>query len=172
MANSPQTYLEIYLRDHHAGAVGGLELVGRMVDEESQGRGLHGDTEYATFLRRLRSEMQRDLEALEAEMRRFGASPSRVKDTLSWLAEKLGRLKLNGELTGRSPLGRVLELEALNGAIHAKQRLWKTLVSWSETAPALASTSYAALYEAAEQQAKDVEHWHEEAVRRLRSGQA
>ena len=37
---------------------------------------------------------------------------SRAKDGAAWVAEKLGRLKTNGQLTGYSPLSRLVELEA------------------------------------------------------------
>jgi NADH dehydrogenase/NADH:ubiquinone oxidoreductase subunit G len=43
------------------------------------------------------------------------------------VAEKLGRLKLNGRLRGYSPLSRLLELEGLLIGITGKIALWKTL---------------------------------------------
>ena len=43
------------------------------------------------------------------------------------MAEKLGRLKLNGRLRGYSPLSRLLELEGLLIGITGKMALWKTL---------------------------------------------
>jgi hypothetical protein len=41
--------------------------------------------------------------------------------------EKLGRLKLNGRLTGYSPLSRLLELETLHLGITGKRELWRAL---------------------------------------------
>ncbi len=43
------------------------------------------------------------------------------------LAERLGRLKLNGRWIGRSPLTPVLELEAMVLAVEGRSRLWQTM---------------------------------------------
>ena len=60
-------------------------------------------------------------------MRRLGVEPDRAKDTLSRIAERVGRLKLNGRLLRRSPLSDLLELETLVVGITAKQALWASL---------------------------------------------
>jgi hypothetical protein len=52
---------------------------------------------------------------------------SRSKVAGAWAAEKLGRLKLNGRLTGYSPLSRLVELEMLHLAITGKIQLWQAL---------------------------------------------
>ncbi len=44
-----------------------------------------------------------------------------------WLAEKVGRLKLNGSLVGYSDLSRVVELEGLRLGISGKLGLWMVL---------------------------------------------
>ena len=43
----------------------------------------------------------------------LGFGESKTKEAVAWVGEKIGRLKLNGQLRGYSPLSRVLELEAL-----------------------------------------------------------
>ena len=43
-----------------------------------------------------------------------------VKDAGGWLLEKAGRLKLNGQLKGYSPLPRLVELEGLALGVTAK----------------------------------------------------
>jgi hypothetical protein len=50
-----------------------------------------------------------------------------VKVLLGWGAEKAGRLKLNGELLGYSPLSRLEELEALSLGVEGKLALWTAL---------------------------------------------
>ena len=60
-------------------------------------------------------------------MDRLAIRRSAVKPALGWLAEKLGRLKLNGQLHGYSPLSRVVELEGLCIGISGKIELWRAL---------------------------------------------
>ena len=50
-----------------------------------------------------------------------------LKPALAWAGEKLGRLKLNGQLTGYSPLSRLVELEGLGLGIVGKEKLWRGL---------------------------------------------
>lgn len=60
-------------------------------------------------------------------MANLGISRDRVKPLLARLGERLGRLKPNGQLTGYSPLSRVLELEILSSMIGGKLQLWNAL---------------------------------------------
>ena len=60
-------------------------------------------------------------------MAELGIRPNRLKAIGAWGAEKLGRLKLNGQLTGYSPLSRFLELESLYLGITGKRELWRAL---------------------------------------------
>ncbi len=46
-------------------------------------------------------------------MAALGVPQDRVKNAMGWGAEKLGRLKPNGQLTGYSPLSRMVELKGL-----------------------------------------------------------
>ena len=46
-------------------------------------------------------------------MRDLGFGADKLKNVAAWGLEKVGRLKLNGELTGYSPLSRMVELEGL-----------------------------------------------------------
>lgn len=52
---------------------------------------------------------------------------SRAKQGAAWIAEKLGRLKLNGSLLRYSDLSRVVELETLAAASLERISLWDTL---------------------------------------------
>ena len=62
-------------------------------------------------------------------MDRLGVKPDRVKEAMGWTAEKLGRLKLNGQLLGYSPLSRLVELEGLMLGITGKMAMWIALSS-------------------------------------------
>ena len=60
-------------------------------------------------------------------MEELGVRRDPLKVKAGWLGEKLGRLKLNGQLRGYSPLSRVVELEGLVVGIGGKTELWATL---------------------------------------------
>jgi hypothetical protein len=113
-------YLSIYLSDHQAGSVVGVELARRIV-------GHHQGTEAGPVLAAVRDEIEADKETLERLMDRLDCEPSRVKPAGAWLLERLGRLKPNGQLRGLSPLGRMLELEGLAAGITGKMMLWRAL---------------------------------------------
>lgn len=112
--------LAIYLNDHLAGSVAGVELAKRTLDNN---RG----TEYEAFLASLVEEIQEDQKTLEGILERSGIPRSPLKPPLAWAAEKVGRLKLNGALTGYSPLSRLLELEGLRLGVEGKRCLWRSL---------------------------------------------
>jgi len=112
--------LAIYLNDHLAGATAGRDLARRAARSN---RG----SEYGPALAGLAAEIDRDRESLLAIMRALDVSVDRFKVALGWGAEKLGRLKPNGRLTGYSPLSRLIELEALALGVHGKLALWRSL---------------------------------------------
>ena len=70
-------------------------------------------------------------------MDRLGARRDPLKQWAGWLAEKAGRLKLNGRLRGYSPLSRVLELEVLVLGIEGKRMLWRALGEVAASDPRL-----------------------------------
>ena len=112
--------LAIYLNDHLAGSTGALELARRA-------RSANRRTPFEAAFDRLAAEIEEDREALLDVMRRLGVARDPVKEWAGWLAEKAGRLKLNGRLTGYSPLSRVLELELLALGVEGKRALWRAL---------------------------------------------
>lgn len=114
------SFLPIYLNDHLAGSVVGIELARRI-------RSSNEGTPLGAALAELCAEIEADQDTLREAMGRLGVSASRVKPAAAWLAERLGRLKLNGQLRGYSPLSRVLELEGLEAGVHAKLLLWRGL---------------------------------------------
>jgi len=113
--------LEIYLNDHLAGATGGVELARRLRASNRD------DAVFGETLSRVCAEIEADRAALEQLIEGFGYTRSKVKPAAAWVAEKLGRLKLNGQLRGYSPLSRLIELEGLLIAITGKASLWQTL---------------------------------------------
>src|SRR6476469_2497803 len=116
----PPRLLPIYLNDHLAGSVVGVGLARRCLREN---RG----SELEEFLRWLVSEIVEDRATLIQLMERLGVPRSKSKTAAAWTAEKLGRLKLNGQITGYSPLSRLVELEGLATGIEGKRSLWLAL---------------------------------------------
>jgi len=112
--------LAIYLNDHMAGSTGGVELAARVA---ASNRG----TPYGDTLAELRIEIEADRDALASIMGRLGVRIDPTRKALAWTAEKLGRLKLNGQLTGYSPLSRLEELEILELGVTGKLLLWQAL---------------------------------------------
>jgi hypothetical protein len=113
--------LAIYLNDHLAGATAGVELARRL---RSSNR---SDPELGAPLAELCAEVEADRETLRQTMERLGIRRGCVKPAAAWAGEKLGRLKLNGQVRGYSPLSRVVELEMLAIGIAGKRQMWKAL---------------------------------------------
>jgi hypothetical protein len=114
-------YLAIYLNDHLGGATGGVELARRLRASN------RGSATFGQPLDRICREIEEDRAVLVQVIEELGFSRSVVKPAGGWMAEKLGRLKLNGRIRGYSPLSRLLELEGLLIGVTGKIALWKTL---------------------------------------------
>jgi len=137
--------LAIYLNDHLAGATGGLALARRAL-------GANRGTPFEAPLERLAGEIDEDRAALIDVMGRLEIIRDPVKEWAGWLAEKWGRLKLNGRLTGYSPLSRVLELELLALGVEGKRSLWNALERVAAADARLEGVDLAALERRAERQ--------------------
>jgi hypothetical protein len=96
-------------------------------------------------------------------MRKLGAKEDELKKLSGWATEKLGRLKLNGELLSYSPLSRVVELEGLYLGITGKQALWELLSDLGD--PRLAEFDLAGLLERAERQRSELNEQRRQAAR-------
>jgi hypothetical protein len=112
--------LGIYLNDHLAAATTASELAGRIAAQND------GD-ELGTLAGDLRMQLDGDREALTDLLARSGASRDRAKLFAGWTAEKLGRLKLNGQIVGYSPLSRLEELEGLSVSLEYLALAWTSL---------------------------------------------
>ena len=150
--------LGIYLNDHLAGSTAGVELARRAA-------GSNEGNEYGAFLSVLAGEIQEDRDSLKDIMRRLEYGEDIPKKIGAWTFEKIGRLKPNGQLTGYSPLSRVVELEGLALGITGKLALWKSLQELVDEEPRLDAAELARLRERAERQQHDVEGHRLRAVR-------
>jgi hypothetical protein len=155
--------LRIYLQDHHAGSTTGLELARRI-------RGSNKGNEYGKVMAKLVDEIAADRKALESVMDELGFGADRVKDLGAWALEKAGRLKLNGQITGYSPLSRVVELEGLVTGITGKISLWTALLQIAAEEPRLDAARLERLRERGESQRATVEELRERAAREAFAG--
>lgn len=153
-------FVGIYLQDHLAGSVVALELLGRATRANEE-------NELGAFLAGLGQEIAADRDVLLEVMRILGVGPSHAKNGVAWVAEKVGRLKLNGRLLRTSPLSRVLELEALEAGITGKRSLWTNLEILDD--PRFARFDFPRLAERAETQRAAVEEWRRRAADALRA---
>jgi hypothetical protein len=149
--------LAIYLNDHLAGSTGALELARRA-------RSANRDTPFEDAFDRLATEIAEDRDALLDVMRRLEVARDPVKEAAGWLAEKAGRLKLNGRLTGYSPLSRVLELEILALGVEGKRALWRALREVAARDARLEGVDLDALLRRAERQRRLLEQQRLRAV--------
>ncbi|MGH2776048.1 MAG: hypothetical protein ACRDJT_11555 [Actinomycetota bacterium] len=142
-------YLHIYLADHHAGSVAGIELARRCA-------GSNKDNDVGHFVSTtLVPAIEEDSETLSRIMKLVGASENRLKNLIFWTGEKLGRLKPNGELTTYSPLSRLIELEGLTSGVAGKLSLWQCLRETDD--PRLKPIDLTQLIARAEEQLKGLE---------------
>src|SRR3954453_14629941 len=146
MADCVDTRLiAIYLNDHLAGATGGLELARRAL-------GANRGSDFEAPLERLATEIAEDRAALADVMTRLGGARDPLKVWAGWAAEKWGRLKLNGRISGYSPLSRVLELEVLALGVEGKRTMWRALDRTCSDDARLAGVDLDALVRRAERQ--------------------
>ncbi|WP_235216989.1 hypothetical protein [Archangium violaceum] len=142
--------LRIYLNDHLAGSLGGLELARRAKAENA-------DNAVGEFLETFHRELLEDREILLSVMSALGFKRDLLKQGAAWVAEKLGRLKLNGQLLGYSPLSRVVELEGLCLGTEGRLSMWRTLRRLSRKDERLGRFDFSSLIARAEHQRRTLE---------------
>jgi hypothetical protein len=150
--------LRVYLQDHLAGSTVGVELARRT-------RGANEGTEYGPPLAQVADEIEADRRQLQGIMEGLGFGGDRLKNIAAWGMEKAGRLKLNGQLTGYSPLSRVVELEGLLTGITGKRALWVALLEVAPGEPRLDAALLERLRDRADAQRATVEELREKAAR-------
>ena len=155
-------YLHIYLSDHLAGSSVGIEVARRAAKSNA-------DNDIGHHLREALALIEEDRTTLEQVMELVGAPKHQWKLAAAWVGEKVGRLKLNGQITAYSPLSRLVELEALSLGIRGKRALWQSLREIRD--PRLASIDFDHLIARADEQDKGIELQRRKAsVMAFRSG--
>jgi hypothetical protein len=157
-SSHPDQRLSIYLSDHRAGSATGLALARRAA---ASNRG----NEFGAVLSHIADEIERDMRSLDDLMDKLGASRDRIKETAAWGAEKVGRLKLNGQLLGYSPLSRLVELEGLALGVTGKLALWHAVREVLVGDPRLIDFDVQRLIDRAEDQRATLEDCRRRAAR-------
>lgn len=115
-----ERFLSPYLTDRDAALTAGVEVARRTLNSN---RG----TAYEAPLEQAVAALEADQRLLHRIMAAHGVRRSALKTRGAWLGEKLGRLKLNGRLTGYSPLSRVVELDGIVAIVSLSAGLWQGL---------------------------------------------
>ncbi|MFC9582182.1 hypothetical protein ACFVJ8_04950 [Streptomyces yangpuensis] len=144
------SFLAIYLNDHLTGANAGVEMLRRAADA-------HRGGVLGTSLESLAEQVAQDRLSLRTLMADLDVPVMKTKAALGRLAEKVGRLKLNGRILSRSPLSDVLELEAMRLGVEGKAACWRSLRSLARTDPRIDTALIEELIQRAEQQVRALE---------------
>ncbi|GAA2230604.1 hypothetical protein [Streptomyces nogalater] len=144
--------LGIYLNDHLAGAAAGTQRAARLA-RTARGSAL------GRAMEPVAAEIAQDRTALLDIMRDLGVPVRRYKVCAGWTAEKLGRLKPNGRLVRPSPLGILLDLEALRLGVEGKTACWQTLRRLGAADERLDLARLDTLLERARRQQESIEEW-------------
>lgn len=151
---------EIYLNDHLAGSTGGGDLADRVARS-------HRGRPDGPALARVAQEIGEDRSALLEIMAALEVPVRHYKLAAVWVAEKVGRAKLNGHLLSRSPLSDLVELEALQVGVHGKAAGWRCLRAIADTDSRLDADRLDELIERAEAQVSILEEIRLRIARRV-----
>jgi hypothetical protein len=163
MGEDGDRFLRIYMNDQLA-----LGIAWREVARRAQGE--NEGTPVGEALKRVAAGISEDVETFEAMMERLGLGRDRVKPTLAITAERLGRLKLNGQLRGYSPLSRFAELDFLAMGIEGKKILWANLRDFGDLAARLPDIDFDRLIQRAAAQRDELEPFRARAGREALGG--
>ena len=154
------TRLSTYLNDHLGGSAVGVDLARRLCRSNR-------DTQYGPPLVEIAQQVEEDVDRLRDIMARFDVEEDRVKQLAASAAEKVGRLKLNGQLLGYSPLSRMVELEGMMLGVTGKLALWVVLNENYADDPRLSGVDLPRLIARAKEQRTTLER-----LRRLAAAEA
>lgn len=112
--------LRIYLSERVAVLHAAMRLARRM-------RGGSREPGIGPLLEEADRALADDAAALTSFLRQLGAMPPRLRIAGAVLGERAGRLKLNGRLTGRSPLADLQELDGMLALLDLAAGAWAAL---------------------------------------------
>jgi hypothetical protein len=140
--------LPIYIQDHLAGAVFGVELVEALEHD-------HAGSELGRLAATWKIEIKADQATVQQIVERAGAAPNVVKEVISWLSHRAARLKLRRQCHG--DLGTFESLETLALGIAGKEKLWIALGIAAVNDSRISGIDFARLQQRAREQHDAVE---------------
>jgi nucleoside-diphosphate-sugar epimerase len=145
--------LGLYLSDHFTGSTAGLERIERMVEA-------YRDTPFHGELAEIAEQIRAERELIRSVLDALGVPRRPYRQAAAWVAERVGRLKLDGRLLARSPMTAVLEAELMRSAILGKIGGWQTLGEHAQDL-GLDPAQLAELIETAEHQIAMLDRFHQ-----------
>ena len=114
--------LGIYLNDHLAGSVAGLEAMERLRDA-------HQDTPLGRALDVLRRGAQHDQDVLRELLLSIDVAERSTHKTLAWIGEKVSRMKLSVDSEDAGDVSFFEAIETLTLAFRGRIALWTMLAT-------------------------------------------
>ncbi|MBV09106.1 hypothetical protein [Rubinisphaera sp.] len=154
--------MRIYLDDHLSVIVGEMELIERCYNSNRH-------SELGFFLKQLQSDLRVQKETVEKVFHCLDFETSiqgQLKQGAAWLAEKIGRFKLNDSLLEYSDLSRVVELVALLAVTQERIALWVTLNSLSNTDLRFKDFEFSLILSQSELQLEELKTYHCSAIKK------
>ncbi|MFC4555074.1 hypothetical protein [Georgenia faecalis] len=146
--------LGLYLGDHLAGAAGGINRFERLAKTWD-------DRPFGKDFAMLATEVGEEARLLRETIDLLGVAPRRPRQLAAMLGERAARLVAHGRPFQRSPMGLLLEIEVMRGAVMAKRGLWQTLSDLSDDLD-LPGDAYDTLVERSDEQVQVLDRVHAE----------
>jgi hypothetical protein len=144
--------LSIYLNEHLAGSVAGVEMAER-IRENNEG------TPFGGVLNQMVLEIKEDRATLENLMDRLGIERSAGKQSGGLGLDRISKLRTSRALSRNAELSRMLDIEALQLGIEGKFAMWRALQEIADLDKRLGDTDFASLEERAHQQRDTLESY-------------
>jgi len=142
--------IEVYLNDHLAGAMAGVNLVEQAADR-------HRSDELGEFFAPLAADIKADLATLEGLIEDMNVDKSASKTALAEVGSKLAAPKFTAEGAGNKHLGDFITLETLSIGVEGKRCMWVALKTVADAYPGLGALDLDDLVSRAQQQRDQLE---------------
>ena len=122
LAAGPADRFRIYLNDHRGLLAAEQALAARSLSSNE-------GTDLGHLLQAVVDQNAADQVVVDQLLERTDGSQNPLKRFAAIIGERFGRLKMNGQLTGYSPLSRVIEVEALLASTAMRRGMWNAVVA-------------------------------------------
>ena len=156
------SHLERYMRTHLSGSTAGVNLFDRAA------KGLPEPA--SSIVRRIHGELVEERVALRSMMHALGFHENPLMNTAAFVAERVARLKPNGDLLHRTAMTDLVELESMVIALGGKLAGWESLLAIVDQEPALDRALLEQLAAQAREQQATVRELHRAAAGRALGG--